>query len=345
MDGFWDAEVAMTSLHFSVVSGARPELLFGCLESLYATLPPNLDQVSVTVVCNQPGSDLPARLRGQFPGIDVVENAVRRGFAANHNSVLRRVTADHVWIINDDLVFLPGTIARVTEFLEGAGQERVAAVSPRLLNPDRSLQPSTYSFPSMPQMLIGATGLRQAPLIDRLYRWLAPLVRRGAGSSRFWAHDCTVDTETFRGACVAMRMTAVREVGPMVEVSLVGCEETEWHRRLHRKGWRVVFLADAEVIHYGNQTIRTERRLVVEELKGTLYFFASDRPKLTFTLFCAGLSAAFGTQWLGRCLAGDIEGRRLAGSCLATAWRSLWGDWPGRASPVPLPLSNPTGPE
>jgi hypothetical protein len=324
------SEPPRPSLHFSVVSGARPELLFACLDSLYATLPAERGPVAVTITCNQPRSDLPDRLRARFPEAEIVENPVRRGFAANHNSVVGRTTADYLWIINDDLLFLPGTIEQVTGFLEAPAQARVAAVSPRLLNPDHSLQPSTYGFPSMPQMLIGATGLRQLRPVGLIYRLLAKVLRRGAGSSRFWAHDRTIDTDTFRGACVAMRMTAVREVGPMVEVSLVGSEEAEWHRRLHRRGWRVVFLAEAEVIHYGNQTIRTERRLLHEELKGTLYFFASDRPALPFACFCAVLVGAFSLQFLWRILRSDSEGRHLAVTCLATAWRAMLGDWPGR---------------
>jgi GT2 family glycosyltransferase len=325
------SEHSTPSLHFSVVSGSNHELLFGCLDSLFASLPPSAGPVTITVTCNQPGSSLPARLLMRYPSLDIIENSVRRGFAANHNAVVRRTTADYLWIINDDLVFLPGAIERVTTFLEAPAQERVAAVSPRLLNPDRSLQPSTYSFPVMPQMFLGVTGLRETWLVNQLYRRLASILRRRPGGSRFWAHDRTVDTDTFRGACVAMRTTAVREVGPMVEVSLVGSEETEWHRRLQRHGWRVVFFAEAEVIHYGNQTIKTERRLAHEELKGTLYFFATDRAPLTFACFCASLVPAFAIQAAWRWFRKDREGRQLAVACLGTAWRSLWGDWPGRS--------------
>ena len=156
----------MTSIEFSVVSGSNEDLIIACLESLYQSVQPTSYRWSVAATCNTPGTDLGRRLEQKFPGIRVIRNVVPRGFAANHNTVLRESTADYVWLLNDDLLFHPDTVRRVTEYMEEPGNAPVAVVSPRLLNTDGSLQPSTYSFPSMPQTLLAHSGIREHRLIS-----------------------------------------------------------------------------------------------------------------------------------------------------------------------------------
>jgi|GEM_PF-2123693 len=287
------------TIEFSVISGSNEDMIVACLDSLYASLA-QVDYVtSVTATCNKPGTGLSARLRARYPGITTIDNVNPRGFAANHNAVLARSKATYVWLLNDDLILGTDTVRAVTEFMERPENSRVAAVSPRLLNSDGSLQPSTYSFPSMPQTLLSHSGLRERRFVDRALALVAPVMRRGEGSSRFWAHDRTVDVDTFRGACVAMRMEAVRDVGPMVEIALVGGEEVEWHHRFRSRGWRIVFFADASVIHHGSQSVRSDSgNLYSEYLKGSLYYFRNNRPAVSYLAFCASMLAMFSAKAL-----------------------------------------------
>src|SRR4029079_7297798 len=160
-------------------------------------------------------------------------------------------------------------------------------------------------FPSMPQMLLAHSGLRELGPVDSLLGRLAPVLRSREGSSRYWAHDKTVEVDTLRGACVAMRMKAVRQVGPMVEVAIVGGEETEWHRRFKEQAWKVVYYSEASVIHYGSQTVRDgSTNHYPEYLKGALYFFRTGRGRATYSLFCAALLGMFGARtafaWIRR---------------------------------------------
>lgn len=313
-------------IEFSVVSGASEEMLFGCLESLHNSMRGSTYSWSTTVTCNAPGNGLADRVRTRFPDARIIENTEPRGFAANHNVVIGASRARYVWLLNDDLLILPDSIETVMRFLERPENARVAVVSPKLLNPDGSLQPSTYSFPSMPQTLLAHSGLRELSITDAILRRLAPVLRSASGSSRYWPHDRTVEVDTLRGACVAMRMQAVRQVGPMVEVAIVGGEETEWHRRFKENGWKVVFFPEASVIHYGSQTVRAgSRNLYPEYLKGAMYFFRTGKAQRTYPLFCAALLAMFGIRtavaWITRNRNEMMVSRRYA----AVAWDGLRG--------------------
>ncbi|MEO8192574.1 MAG: glycosyltransferase [Gemmatimonadales bacterium] len=313
-------------MEFSIVSGSSEEMLFACLESLERTMKGSSWSWTAVVTCNEPGNGLAGRVRSRFPQARVIENPTPKGFAANHNSVLTASRARYVWLLNDDLLILPGAIDKVTRFLERPENARAGVVSPKLLNPDGSLQPSTYGFPSMPQILVAHSGLREFPLTDSIMRHLGPRLRSREGSSRFWAHDRTVAVDTLRGACVAMRMKAVRQVGPMVEVAMVGGEETEWHRRFKEHNWKVVYYAEASVIHYGSQTVRDgSRNHYPEYLKGALYFFRTGRPAATYKAFCAALVAMFGARLAFQLLKRDKSGAGVARRYARVAWDGLLG--------------------
>lgn len=292
-------------IEFSIVSGSNEQMLFGCVDSLIASMKGSRYSWSLTITCNATSEGLAARLRAMYPEALIIDNVTSKGFAANHNRVLNGSRARYVWLLNDDLLIMDDVVDKVTDFMERSENSRVAVVSPKLLNPDGSLQPSTYGFPSMPQMLLAHSGLRELKVTDALLSKAAPILRGREGSSRYWAHDRTVEVDTLRGACVAMRMKAVRQIGPMVEVAIVGGEETEWHRRFQENGWKVIYFADASVIHYGSQTVRDgSRNLYPEYLKGALYFFKTGKGKATYALFCAALLGVFGARtsfaWITR---------------------------------------------
>lgn len=318
------------SIEFSVVSGSNDDLIIDCLTSLREGLTEGDYEWCVTATCNTSGTGLAERLKTLFPGIRILVNPSPRGFAANHNRVIRESTADYVWILNDDLVFFPDTVKRVTDYMELPANSRVAAVSPRLLNTDGTLQPSTYSFPSMPQTILAHSGIREHPLVNRIVARLAPILRPRVGSSRFWGHDRTIEVDTFRGACVAVRMKAVREVGPMMEAALVGAEEIEWHRRFRQAGWKVVFLAEASVIHHGSQTVGNGAQHQPEYLKATLEYFRNGSSPLAYRALCWSLWSMFEARRAVASVRRDASARQNAVLCSRVARDALR---PGKSPP------------
>jgi GT2 family glycosyltransferase len=110
----------------------------------------------------------------------------------------------------------------------------------------------------------------------------------------------------------------------MVEVAIVGGEETEWHRRFQENGWKVVYVADASVIHYGSQTVRGgARNLYPEYLKGALYFFRTARPTASYSIFCASLLAMFGVRRVFAWITRNRSEAKLAGEYASVAWSGL----------------------
>lgn len=262
----------------SVVSGARSELVLDFLRSLHATTAPGLGDLQVVVTVNDP-----ARSTAEIDGcvqalgwegvVEVARNRAPRGFAANHNSVMERSEADYYLIANDDVVVLDDAVEVLVRFMESPTNARLAVVSPLLLNPDGTVQPSTMSFPTIPRTLLSMSGMRESPAVARVLRSVAALPRFGDGRSTYWAHDRTTVVDTLAGAFVLVRTRAVAEVGYMDETSLVGGEEADWHKRMADAGWRVVLCTDARVIHIGKQTVGSDASLQLEYARGWLNYF------------------------------------------------------------------------
>src|SRR6476620_4575314 len=73
-------------IEFSIVSGSSEEMLFGCLDSLAATMKGVPLSWTLVVTVNNPGTGLAGRVRARYPEARIIENAEPRGFAANHNA-------------------------------------------------------------------------------------------------------------------------------------------------------------------------------------------------------------------------------------------------------------------
>jgi len=89
-----------------------------------------------------------------------------------------------------------------------------------------------------------------------------------------------------------VRTEAYKQCGGMDEVTYV-YEETEWHYRLQKAGWRIAFVHTAEVIHYGSETIKRTPHAEIEQLKSTLHFFRKHRTRGEFFVLRLGLSVVF----------------------------------------------------
>lgn len=285
----------MTDLLVSVVVGSDPTLIQECVRSLIDSS--GKYSLEICVIANDgivpAGPDL-ERFNSDTVRVRVKLNPTPRGFATNHNLVLREGVADFFLVANDDLVFHERAVEIALDEMKRAQSARVGALSPRLENGDGSLQRSTYGFPTVPRALLDLSGARGRISHNDITDFFARLGGKDDGRSRFWAHDHSVDVETFRGAAMFIRADAWDDVGEFCDIARVGGEIAEWHRRCHDKGWLVRFFPDSVVTHFGSKTVGHDRLLQAEYLKGYVIFFARHARPAALTAFrAAGLGIAY----------------------------------------------------
>lgn len=280
-------------------------ILRQCLDSLFQWGRDDQYSLTVYVVWNGPGRGGPPSplwLRVEYPEVHVVESSTS-GFEFNQNLVLKGLSADYVLIANDDLIFLRGSLGTPIAYLEEPPHRQVGILGIKLLNPDHTLQPSTYSFPGLMRSIMDISKLRALiPLSPRLFT-LFTMLGFGGGKSRYWLHDRICEVDTFRGSYMLVRGAALEQVG-LFDVG--GGQETEWIFRFHKLGWKVVFFPEAEIIHLGSATVSQDPDRALIILRTYLTLFRKHRPEWKYRLFRGWCLAYFGLRY---CVAAALRQR------------------------------------
>jgi GT2 family glycosyltransferase len=219
-----------------------------------------------TVVVDNGSSDgTPDAVRAGFPSVRVIE-ASNDGLAAGWNRGIAETDAEQVLVLNADAWLVEDALARL---LDAADRHpRAAAIGPKLLDPDGSLQRSVRGFPTTWRLATEYLYLRK----------LAPGSRAlnafyGAG----FDHESEREVEWVMGACFLLRRSAYDEVGPFDERYFLFSEEVDWMRRATDAGWSVVFTPTARCVHVGGAS--HGGRMFRENVRGHLrYLSLHGRP-------------------------------------------------------------------
>lgn len=82
------------------------------------------------------------KLQMEYPWIRIVLSNEIRGFSENNNLALRQARGRFCYLLNDDTYFTEDVIGKL--FVTMENHDRIAALSPQILNPDGSLQFSGF---------------------------------------------------------------------------------------------------------------------------------------------------------------------------------------------------------
>ncbi len=204
----------------AVVAYGRADLLDTCLAGLGGELP-------VHVVDNSSDPEVAAVCRRR--GCLYTDPGRNGGFAAGVNVALRAALdgPDHdILLLNPDAVLEPAAVQSLSAAMHAPGRERLAAVSPALLDENGAPQRVMWPFPHPARAWLEAVGLG---------RWNR-------------AQDFAV------GTALLLRREAVRDVGLFDERYFLYAEETDWQRRAARRGWHSAWLPEATARHLGGAT-------------------------------------------------------------------------------------------
>jgi N-acetylglucosaminyl-diphospho-decaprenol L-rhamnosyltransferase len=224
-----------------VVSWNTCDLVLACLASIAAAAAPYT--VETIVVDNASADGTVEAVRERFPSVRVIANVTNAGFTRANNQALAVGKGQFFLLLNSDTEARPGSLATMIRYLET--HPDAGACGPKLLFPDGRLQPNGRRLPTFWREFLAASGLRRlnpSLFADRL-EW---------GRTDF---DRTVEVDEVSGACLMVRREVVRKVGPLDEQLFMFYEEVDWCARMKAAGWKVAYVAEAEVIHHMAQSV------------------------------------------------------------------------------------------
>ncbi len=225
----------MNDLSIIIVNLNNKQLLKDCLYSIYQQTKKISFEVIVIDNASTDGSVEMVKL--SFPEAQVAANQENVGFAKANNQALALANARYALLLNNDTVVKDGAFDKLVEFMDN--HPRAGACGPRLLNPEGTIQ--------------------------RQGSWL---------SRRFWLAKKPVTVDFVVGACLLVRKEVVDQVGYLDENLFFYNEDLDWCLTIRKAGYKIYFLPEAEVIHFGGASSRRafNPQLLVEGFKGGLYF-------------------------------------------------------------------------
>jgi N-acetylglucosaminyl-diphospho-decaprenol L-rhamnosyltransferase len=169
--------------------------------------------------------------------MDLYPSQSNIGFPAACNILLKECTADIVALVNPDIEFTPGALARLVRIV--ANDRSIGVATCRLMT--RNEQPQSEaarSRPSLRRLLAG-----QVP------RWISIAVRthreRNGDSSLLLDRD----VECLSGALMVFRCELLKDLGYLDESVFMYLEDIDFAARVRRAGYRIRYIGTTWVWH------------------------------------------------------------------------------------------------
>jgi GT2 family glycosyltransferase len=229
---------ASVTVSLIIVNYNACECLVACVSSV-------LDQVhEVIVVDNASSDDSLAQLEVTFPSerkLKIVRNRENLGFAAGCNIGVDHSAGRYLLFLNPDCVLAPDSVTRLLQTFERYPD--AGMVGGLLLNPDGTEQAGgRRAIPTPWRSFVRAFGLSR--FADR---WPSLFFDFHLHKQPLPTHP--IEVEAISGACMLVNRTAIHSVGQWDEGYFLHCEDLDFSMTLRGKGWKIMFVPDARVIH------------------------------------------------------------------------------------------------
>ncbi|MBN1795986.1 MAG: glycosyltransferase family 2 protein [Sedimentisphaerales bacterium] len=250
------------------------DILRDCLASLYKY--PMTVSSEIIVVDNASNDGSAEMVKKEFGQIILIENKVNSGYAGACNLGIKKSKGRYLLILNSDTLALEGTIDKIIRFADE--NPKAAIIGCRALNPDMTLQPTCFMYPSILNMLLASTYFYKLFPNNKFF---------GRQAMSWWDRDDTREVDVVTGCCMLVRKEAIDNVGMMDESFFMYAEETDWCYRFKKAGWKVMYTPAAEIIHIGGRSTRHIRGdMLVREKLSVLEFIRKHHGWLYHKVVC-----------------------------------------------------------
>lgn len=253
-------------LSIIIVSWNVEKLLKNCLQSIYSTIK-DLN-FEIFVVDNNSSDNSVSMVEECFPKVKVIASSINLGFAKGNNLAIKESKGRYILLLNPDTLVLNDALIKLVNYMDDA--PNVGASGGKLISSDLVGVSGARHFPNLFTEVIDHSRLSILFPKSKIfgYYWMS-----------FWDHNSTKDIDLLSGALMMIRRKAVEEVGLLDENIFMYAEDTDWCYRIKKKGWRISFVSEIEVIHYGEKSSKQyfDGDIMNECIWSKDYFFKKHR--------------------------------------------------------------------
>jgi len=226
-----------------------------CVETLIADWlrdERRIEDLEIIVVDNaSPMDQEPWMLKLEELGARVIRHHENGGYAKGMNLCYSKSSGkpdDVVAILNPDLYFWPGALTKLIDYI--LENEDCGVVAPKAyIDHGQVLQLPRNNLPDLKDHF--RTALAQiSRAACRAYSR-----RRLKSALPWWESEGPLETDMLSGCCLVMRRGVIDELPQLMDERFpLYYEDTDLMRELTRRGYRLVFLGDAKLLHHWSRS-------------------------------------------------------------------------------------------
>lgn len=278
-----------------IVNYNAGEVLAACLGSVLAQV---REVIVVDNASDSEGFDPVIARFAAHPHLVVIRSPVNGGFAYGCNLGIRAARQPAILLLNPDCIVASGAIGAMCAVLHG--DERTGMAGGYITCTDGTEQGGgRRAVPTPWRSFVRGFGLSRFAC-----RFPGTARRFPRLFNDFYLHRQPKPTEpipveAISGACILMKREAVDDVGLLDEGYFLHCEDLDICMRFRKRGWGIVFVPHAPVLHHKGVCSRN-RTLFVEwhKHKGMMRFyrkhFRHQYPPVLMAVVAVGVWTRFG---------------------------------------------------
>ncbi len=242
------------------------KLLLDCLDSIYRQT--KTLKFEVIVVDNASLDNSVGAVRARFPLVKVINNKKNLGYARANNQGVGEAKGKYLLFLNSDTIILDKAIEKSLFFLKA--NKKFQVLGCRLLNQDKTLQPSVGFLPHIPQVLAMMLFLDDLPGLKNMVNSYQKT------NSSFYRKKRQVDWVT--GAFLLTEKQVLEKAGGFDEDFFMYAEEVEWFLRVKKNNFKTCFYPKAKIIHLkGKSSENGFEKAVLGEYKGLVKLYQKHK--------------------------------------------------------------------
>lgn len=258
-----------------IVSYNTRDLTVQCLHSVYRAC--KHLRVEVIVVDNASADDSLKEIRRLFPEVVLLSNPENRGYSRANNQGLDVAKGRTLILLNSDTVLSEDALIQIISGFDSDTHPGV--IGPRLINGDGSVQPSFGKFSSLMIEFLFQTFLFKILPVEYV---LGDQVK----PAQYSLYNRPHRVDWITGACFALRKDVLEQVGRLSEDLFMYGEDMDWCKRIHDKGYPIVYWPQSRVTHLSRQSSRSNyQRWIQNYTYGTLRFAQRYRGPVQLRLY------------------------------------------------------------
>ena len=271
----------MIDVSIIIVSYNTKDFTRQCLNSIYS----NVKGVSFEIICidNDSSDGTPAMLREDFPDVILIESKTNLGYARANNLGISRSIGQYVVLLNSDTVIMPGSLEQTIDFM--LRHPDAGAASPKLLNPDGSIQYCIRTLPDIKTAFYQSIGWHKLFPNNKI---TAAYYKTDLDYNKILSVDSIGTT------CYVISRQVLQKVGVLDEYFFLYNADLDYNKRIKDAGYNIYYLPHSQIIHYGGVSVNQNCfRGLIEQHQGMWLMYkkhyAAQRNKLVNCLIFSAI--------------------------------------------------------